>query len=53
MMRLSNLLKLVPLALCRRIGDGGDVDPIIQRVVEDSRTVRPGDLFVARSPGDK
>ncbi len=52
MMRLSNLLKLVPLALCRRIGDGGDVDPIIQRVVEDSRTVRAGDLFVAR-PGVK
>jgi len=41
-MSLSRLAASVPRA--RRVGAG---DPVIERVVSDSRQVRPGDLFVA------
>ncbi|MGC8625195.1 MAG: UDP-N-acetylmuramoyl-L-alanyl-D-glutamate--2,6-diaminopimelate ligase [Phycisphaerae bacterium] len=47
MMRLGDLLKSVPVPLHQVAG--GAMDPIIHRVVEDSRTVRVGDLFVART----
>ncbi len=46
-MKLSVLLTDVTLPPARLIKSA--VDPEINRVVEDSRQVRPGDLFVARS----
>ncbi len=49
MMKLSKLLDSVPISLTKCGGDHGAVDPIISRVVEDSRTVTPGDLFVAKA----
>ncbi len=46
-MKLSVLLTDVELPPARLIKSA--VDPEINRVVEDSRLVGPGDLFVARS----
>ncbi len=52
MMKLSQLLKSVSIPLVTISRPDGDSDPVISRVVEDSRTVQSGDLFVAR-PGGK
>ncbi len=49
MMTLHRLLRSVPLPLVKLKAPGCDLDPDIVRVVEDSRMVRPGDLFVARA----
>ncbi len=49
MMKLGNLLDSVPVSLTRWGGEQGLIDPVICRVVEDSRTVMPGDLFVAKA----
>ncbi|NNM86605.1 MAG: UDP-N-acetylmuramoyl-L-alanyl-D-glutamate--2,6-diaminopimelate ligase [Phycisphaerales bacterium] len=45
-MRLSQLLAGLPLA---GLAVHGAADPVIERVIEDSRQARAGDMFVARS----
>jgi UDP-N-acetylmuramoyl-L-alanyl-D-glutamate--2,6-diaminopimelate ligase len=52
MMKLSKLLDSVPIPFIKMDGNDALVDPIISGVTEDSRTVKPGDLFVAK-PGSK
>ena len=49
MMKLSNLMQITSIALRRVPSDPAAADPEIFRVVEDSRTVQRGDLFVART----
>ncbi len=49
MMKLSDLLESAVIPLRKISSDHRAVDPIISRVVEDSRTVQPGDLFVAKT----
>ena len=51
MMKLSNLMESAAIPLRKIGGDHTAVDPVISRVVEDSRTVQPGDLFVAKTGG--
>lgn len=49
MMKLSDLMESAIIPLRRMPSDAATVDPVISRVVEDSRTVQPGDLFVAKA----
>ena len=46
-MRLSELLDALPAELAPRARLGESVDPVIRGIGYDSRTVAPGDLFVA------
>jgi UDP-N-acetylmuramyl-tripeptide synthetase len=46
-MRLSALLDALPPHLAPRPDGSGDDDPVIRGVTYDSRSVSPGDLFVA------
>jgi len=46
-MRLSALLDALPPHLAPRLNGSGDDDPMIRGVTYDSRSVSPGDLFVA------
>jgi UDP-N-acetylmuramyl-tripeptide synthetase len=46
-MRLSALLDALPHQLAPSVGGASDGDPIIRGVTYDSRSVAPGDLFVA------
>jgi UDP-N-acetylmuramoyl-L-alanyl-D-glutamate--2,6-diaminopimelate ligase len=46
-MRLSALLDALPSELAPRVSGAGDGDPIIRGITYDSRSVSPGDLFVA------
>ena len=48
-MKLSNLMESVIIPLRKMPSDAAIVDPVVSRVVEDSRTVQPGDLFVAKT----